>query len=233
VISGPETLEQVDVAQLRQLVRGPRGQPGAQRLAAARGDAVRLAPATALFARLGQVPGVREPLGLGVQLRVLQRPQIADADRDHGLQLVGSRAGNLREQSDAEDPQRDFGCARLPARLPEPRPGADAGVLAENPSSCPLPAPTGKTPECCSRSCSIRPSAHRSSSSSTLPRSVRSPVPESRITFPSVSTAASSLSRTEARQNRWFLGTVSGADQRVAFGSGFWTRHAATAGRTG
>ena len=63
-------------------------------LAQGKRDAVRLA----LF---DQISRPRQPLGLGVELRVRHRPEVADARGDQCLQLVWShRSSSLKETED-------------------------------------------------------------------------------------------------------------------------------------
>src|SRR4051794_31326903 len=76
-VGAEEELQQGGGAQLEDLV-GRLGAPPLERLAARVGDRVELAPAPALLALLGQVATLRQALGLAVELRVLERPEVPD-----------------------------------------------------------------------------------------------------------------------------------------------------------
>jgi hypothetical protein len=108
---GPEEeLEEGRRAQLEDRV-GRLGAPPLERLAAFVGDRVELAPAPAALALLGQVPGLGEPFGLGVELGVLERPEVADRLGDQLLEPVGGGlAGPVEE---AQHDEGDRGEARL------------------------------------------------------------------------------------------------------------------------
>lgn len=99
-IGTEEHLQQVDVADLRQVIARAGGKPGGERGSASLGDPVQLAPATALLLGLGQVARRRQPLGLGVQLRVLKRPQVPDALGAQRLQLVRGRLAAFGEHAE-------------------------------------------------------------------------------------------------------------------------------------
>src|ERR1700678_108525 len=108
-IGAEKHLQETDVAQLRQFAAELGRQPRAERVAAGRGDAVQLAPSPAVLTRLGEIAGPGETFGLGVQLRVLQRPQVPDASGHHRLQVVRGSLTGLHEQA-----KHDVGSGRQP-----------------------------------------------------------------------------------------------------------------------
>ena len=88
---GPEEqLQQAEVAQLGELIARI-GEPGVERLAATTRDLVQLAPTASLLALDAQIPALHQPVRLGVELRVVQRPEAADAGRVHPLEVVWRR----------------------------------------------------------------------------------------------------------------------------------------------
>ena len=94
-----EDLEQGQVAQLGQLFRRL-AEPVAHGRASLRRHLVMTPSATALLAPLAQEAGRSQALGLGVELGVLERPEVAEADRDHLLQVVGGRLAGRFEQTE-------------------------------------------------------------------------------------------------------------------------------------
>ncbi len=82
-----EELELGDVAHLEVLVRGRR-EPGAQRLAARRGERVGLAPPPAVLDRELEHPQLGEAVGLGVELGVREVPEVAHRMADRALEVV-------------------------------------------------------------------------------------------------------------------------------------------------
>ena len=94
-VGAEEDLQQRPVAELGQLV-GRLLQPLGERPAPPVGDLVVLPPPAALLAALGQVAGRRQPLRLGVELGVLERPEVPEARRDRPFEVVRGRlAGSL------------------------------------------------------------------------------------------------------------------------------------------
>ena len=107
-VGAEEELDERDVAQL-----GARGvrvrEPGIERRLARGSDREAPPPPADLLALLADQPGLRQPLGLGVELRVGERPEVPDGDRVHLLEVVGrARPGGAQE---AEDHGRG-GCER-------------------------------------------------------------------------------------------------------------------------
>ena len=98
-VGAEEQLQQRRVAQLGGLA-GRLGPPRVERPAAGVGDAEHAPAPAALLAPLLHEPGLREPLRLGVERRMRHRPEVADAARDAGLELV---RGGLAELEEAED----------------------------------------------------------------------------------------------------------------------------------
>jgi len=98
-----EQLEHPEVADLGR-ARDRLLQPLAQPLAARVGDRVVAAAATALLARLLEQPGLGEPLRLGVQLRVRERPEVPDAELDESLEVV-----RRARTAQGGDPEHEIG----------------------------------------------------------------------------------------------------------------------------
>jgi len=102
-VGAEEELEQRGLAQLGGRGAGI-GEPPGQRLPAGVGDRVMLASAAALLLAHRHQAGGRQAVGLGVELRVGDRPEVAHRAGVAGLELV--RRGLAREAEQAEDDVR-------------------------------------------------------------------------------------------------------------------------------
>src|SRR5207302_481549 len=103
-IAAHEQLEHAKVAQLGHLARRLPA-PRVECLASLRRQRVVLAAAASLLTLLVQQAGLCKALGLGVELGVLERPEMADREPDGLLQVVG-RALPAEELEQAEDDDR-------------------------------------------------------------------------------------------------------------------------------
>jgi hypothetical protein len=103
-VGAEEELEQRRGAQLEDRVGGLRA-PVVEGLAALGGDRVELAPAPAALAPLAQVAGLGEPGGLALELRVLERPEVAHGLGRHLLEPIGR--GLPCPADEAEHDERD------------------------------------------------------------------------------------------------------------------------------
>ena len=104
-VGAEEDLQQRGIAQLREPGLGL-GAPRLERPPARVRDRELAPPPPALLAPLGDEAGLREPLRLGVERGVGDRPERADAAGDAGLELVRGRVAEL------EQPQDDHGGGR-------------------------------------------------------------------------------------------------------------------------
>jgi hypothetical protein len=95
-VLGEEQLEQAQAPDLEGLV-GRLGQPGGQGRPALGRDPVAAPPPSGLLALLGQQPQAGQPLGLGIDLAVRERPEVGDAPADGRLEGVRGQGPSLAQ----------------------------------------------------------------------------------------------------------------------------------------
>jgi hypothetical protein len=98
-LGAEEDLQHCQVAQLAEFVdRNPKPVP--ESFFTRCGDRIGLAPPPGALALLVEEPLFGQTRGLGVELRVLDRPELAEADSDAGFQVVGGAGGFFEQAED-------------------------------------------------------------------------------------------------------------------------------------